>query len=272
MGSFMKSSNKTLLVLAALSLSVFLGTVWSLRTYDGWTHLELGAGNYGQDGHTQISQKKTVLRQIDATAKMNYIDTLPVKAELPYKPDVQFAILFETLDKLIENNGPKGVFHVNDLYEEYAQAASNALKAYAKDKQYSKVIIEVVPGDYAYINPEQSLKPYRVKRYDSVHLKNPEISFYTYKMDGDEFLSNEQSRDRARFLLQRLANYSSQGLTFFPIKHPNFIPEQEIKEFIEPHIFYQPTTLWQPVPYLYPDGQEIDKKHGAVYFISQNHG
>ena len=30
------------------------------ESYSGWTHLELGAGNYGLDGHTKISQQKTV--------------------------------------------------------------------------------------------------------------------------------------------------------------------------------------------------------------------
>jgi hypothetical protein len=39
---------------------------------NGWAHLELGAGNYGPDGHTKLSQIMTVLRKIkDVTNKRN---------------------------------------------------------------------------------------------------------------------------------------------------------------------------------------------------------
>ena len=41
----------------------------------GWTHLELGAGNYGPDGHTKTSQAMTVLMKIkDVLEEKNYVD------------------------------------------------------------------------------------------------------------------------------------------------------------------------------------------------------
>ncbi len=43
--------------------------------FNGWTHLELGAGNYGPDGHTKTSQAMTVLIKIkDVSNEKNYID------------------------------------------------------------------------------------------------------------------------------------------------------------------------------------------------------
>lgn len=266
----MKSTNKTLLALASVSLIIFATTLWSLRVYDGWTHLELGAGNYGQEGHTKVSQQKTVLMQLEATDKPNYVDKLPEKDIKPYQPEQQFAVLFSTLDQLVATKGPKGVFHVNDLIDAYAISASEALKNYANQKGYHKVTIEVVPGDYEFLDPEQHLKAYKLKKYESVHLKNPEISLYSYKLDGDEVLFNDQSRTKARILLQKLANYSSTGLTFFPVLKPNFIPDEEIEEFASNESFYKPEHSWQPAPYVFPTGESFADKYAAVYFIPQN--
>jgi hypothetical protein len=42
-----------------------------------WTHLELGAGNYGEDGHNKIAMSKTVMRKLEkVTEKENFIDSL----------------------------------------------------------------------------------------------------------------------------------------------------------------------------------------------------
>ena len=49
-----------LLVTSLSSLAFGEGT-----TFNGWTHLELGAGNYGPDGHTKTSQAMTVLMKIE---------------------------------------------------------------------------------------------------------------------------------------------------------------------------------------------------------------
>ena len=94
-----------------------------------WTHMELGAANYGQDGHTKKSQRMTVLIELAyVSAKSNYIDNLPEQDSKPYDPTQQFAILFKTLDILIQRKGPIGIFHVNDLFAEYSDFAADALK------------------------------------------------------------------------------------------------------------------------------------------------
>lgn len=99
--------------------------------YNGWIHLELGAGNYGPDGHTKSSQAMTVLQKIkDVTNETNYIDELENIGKGDYKPEDQYGVLFWTLDQLIVRYGDTGVFHVNDLYEEYATFATQKLIEY----------------------------------------------------------------------------------------------------------------------------------------------
>ncbi len=263
----MKSTNKIVLTFVTLSLSVFALTIWTLKPYGGWTHLELGAGNYGAAGHTQISLKQTVLTKLEASSKPNFIDKLPLKDEKPYDPRQQFSVLFWTLDEMVKRHGPKGVFHVNDLLPSYAQVAADALSDYAETQGYNQVQIEVIGGDYNFINAEHTLKRLKLKRYDSVHLKNPEISFFTYKLDGNEVISSPDSRRQGRMLLQKFANLSRTGLIFFALKGTRFIPEEEMKEFIEKEIFYKKTDEWEPVPYYFPEGKFYPKDVATVFFI-----
>ena len=261
----MKKWNKLWLLFALIPLLFF----WlSPKKFEGWTHLELGAGNYGPDGHTQVSQKMTVLMKIKnvSTAK-NYIDELEEKGKGEYKAEDQYQVLFGTLDQLIERQGPVGVFHVNDLYEEYAIFAADKLKKYAEQKGYHSVIIESIPGDYQKIDPKKHLSKYRRKKYDSLHLKNPEVSLYHDEMDGDILRASAQARQSTRDMLKHLAGLSNNGLFLFILYNPNFIPLEEQKEFVEKGIFYIPTEEWKPVPYIFPEGGDIPVKWGRVFLI-----
>jgi hypothetical protein len=241
---------------------------FSSKKFEGWTHLELGAGNYGPDGHTQTSQKKTVLMRLRSVSNAkNYIDELEEKGKGDYKPEDQYGVLFGTLDQLVIRNGPVGVFHVNDLYEEYASFAVDKLKKYAQEKGYRSVIIEPVSGDYQKINPRKYLSKYGRKKYDSLHLKNPEVSLYHDEMDGDDFRASAQVRQATRSMLKNLANLSTKGLFLFIIYHKNFIPVVEQKEFAEKGIFYQPTSEWESVPYIFPEGEVVPEKCGKVFLI-----
>lgn len=158
-------------------LLVISSAVWASSS--GWAHLELGAGNYGLDGHTKRSQEMTVLKKLKTVSnEHNYIDDLDLEGEGDYHPEEQYGILFWTLDQLIERFGDVGVFHVNDLYEEYALFAAHKLREYAKRKGYNAVIIEAVPGDYQLLDACQILAPYGKTHYSTLHLKNPEVSFY----------------------------------------------------------------------------------------------
>ncbi|MFN7038820.1 MAG: hypothetical protein ACK4OM_04555 [Alphaproteobacteria bacterium] len=240
---------------------------------DFWTHIELGAGNYGLDGHTKISQNMTVLMELKFVSDIpNFIDSLQEHPENNYDPTYQYAVLFNTLDQLVYRNGARGIFHVNDLYNEYSEYAAEQLKQYASFKGYDEIIIEAVPGDYTKIIPYQTLEKYNKFLYDSVHLKNPEISFYNYGMDGGEMLFNTESRENARAKLQTLANLSYNGMYFFPIDSQDvFIPKAEKEEFINQGIFYHTTDKYAPVPYYFPEGNIFPEQYGSVYWISPNY-
>ncbi|MCT4635016.1 MAG: hypothetical protein N4A31_02045 [Rickettsiales bacterium] len=234
-----------------------------------WSHMELGAGNYGEEGHSKTSQRMTVLMDLKFVSnKPNYVDTLAENNEVNCNPSHQYAVLFETLDQLVEKQGNKGIFHVNDIYSQYSDYAADRLKEYARDKGYNEVIIESIAGDYTKIIPSKTLEKYTKFLYDSVHLKNPEVSFYNYGMDGNEMLSNEESRAKARLKLQFLADLSHKGLYFFPINHHDvFIPKEERLEFIDKGIFYNPTIEYGAVGYDFPEGHELPKDYGNVYYI-----
>lgn len=236
-----------------------------------WTHLELGAGNYGKDGHTKKSLQNTVLRELThISTAPNWYDALPEYDLLPYKPEHQYYLLFWTLDEVISRQGPNGIFHVNDLIPEYAECAAKCLREYAKEKGYTHIIIETIPGDYLAIRPEKMLGKYGLTHYDSVHLKNPEVSFYHYGMDGNIMLDSVESRQTARTKLQYLANLSTKGLYFFTLDGGNdFIPRLEKEEFICKGDFYLPTTTWEPVPYYFPNGGFAAQEYGRVYFIER---
>lgn len=258
---------KGLIFLLIISISSFAYGSENLG-FNGWTHLELGAGNYGPDGHTKTSQAMTVLMKLEQVSnEKNYIDDLEETGKGDYKPEEQYAVLFWTLDELVKRYGDVGVFHVNDLYEEYAFFATQKLVEYAINKGYHSIIIEAVPGDYQLIDSKQTLSRYGQVKYSTVHLKNPEVSLYYDCMDGDDLYASEKSREQTRLMLNRLANLSKSGLYLFILYHKNFIPLEERMEFMEKEIFYHSTDTWESVPYIFPEGNIIDKTVGKVFQI-----
>ena len=237
-------------------------------SFEGWTHLELGAGNYGADGHTKTSQAMTVLMKVmDVSNARNYIDDLDESGDGNYNPEKQYGVLFWTLDELVNRYGDKGIFHVNDLYEEYATFAVEKLKDYASAKGYDSVSIEAIPGDYQFLDAAKNLSRYGKVKYSSIHLKNPETSLYYDKIDGDVFSASETSREETRKLLQHLANLSEEGLYLFILYHEDFVPVEERTMFIERGVFYHRTEKWPPVPYIFPEGDVISSENGRVFAI-----
>ena len=216
----------------------------------------MGAGNYGKDGHTRLSQTKTVLMALSFVSDApNYIDLFLEEGTGAYDPEEQYHVLFWTLDELINRFGEKGVFYVNDLYADYAEFAAEQLRDYAHVRGYTEVAIKVLPGDYRVLEE---------KKYDSIHLKNPEISFYYYGMDGDEFLTSLEKQEETRKSLQHLANLSHEGLYLFIID--SFVPKEE-KLLMDREQFYLPSEEWESVPYIYPEGMVVSSEKSRVYFI-----
>lgn len=89
-------------------------------------------------------------------------------------------------------------------------------------------------------------------------------------MDGDHFYTTDRSREQTRLMLKNLANLSESGLYLFILYHDNFIPLEERTEFMEKNIFYHATNEWDSVPYIFPEGNVIDKEVGKVFQIIPN--
>lgn len=229
-----------------------------------YVHLELGAGNYGQEGHTRkalfmtysannvgIPSPRTFFEGITENASM---------AVLPLKPEIQYRLLFLTLDELVKRNpGEQIVFHVNDLVVEWADYASERLREYAGRKGYD-VIVETVPGNYFQLGTTNV--------YDSVHLKNPEL-MYAASIDGDDTTVTESSCRRMREGLQKLANLGKRGLHFFILNSEDYFPSPERTRYSMRGKFYHNTSEWKGFGYDLPDGLwRAPEKASHVFFIA----
>lgn len=224
---------------------------------EAWTHLELGAGNYGKDGYSQESQIR-VIQKLSVSDKPHYVDRLPEKGYGNYDPYDQYAVLFWTLDQLVKRYGEEGIFIVNDIHPSYAEEAKTQLQKYSELKGYNKISIEALAIDYLKIG----------SLYDTVHLKNPEVSLFNDKMDGDNFSATEASRQAGRTLLQKLANLSKSGLYLFTLYDYPFFPDSEKREFVDKGLFYHEAADWDAVPYIFPRGQILSKDNAKVFHIN----
>ncbi|MEM9211653.1 MAG: hypothetical protein AAGA63_09200 [Pseudomonadota bacterium] len=236
-----------------------------------WKHLELGAGNYGNEGITKSSQTLTVLNKMSRVShKENYIDRLPDSAcTTNGNKDHQFFVLAWTLERLVLQRGNAGVFIINDIDPEYASDALEYLQTHLDKKKLSNVTLDVIVGDYNAISPLNSLQQYGADKFDSIHLKNPEVSLFRDGMDGDVFSTSKPKREQTRFELKRLAAFSNDGLYLFILDYKDaYFPADELETSYGQDPFYRHQTLWPPVPYCRPDGGQTDREFGKVYHIA----
>jgi hypothetical protein len=114
---------------------------WNKKT---WSHIELGAANYGDNVHADSSHV--------------------VKGKISPK---QFSILFTTTDELILNKGKNGIIYINDLEEKMVTYTINYLKKYIYEKYPDNAnTVNPLVGDFFTIE---------IPRVTSIHLKNPEF-------------------------------------------------------------------------------------------------
>lgn len=113
---------------------------------DGWSHLELGAANYGPN------PPKTRERGLQGPLHVD-----------------QYRVLFNTAESIIGERGRKGIFYVNDLDAGGARFASEKLRAYLTSRGYSQVEVRELPGDLTTI---------KLPKVQSAHLKNPEKQLF----------------------------------------------------------------------------------------------
>jgi hypothetical protein len=236
-------------------------------------HLELGAGNYGQEGHTRkalfttYGANNVAIR--NKTAFFEGISENATQAILPIKAAVQYRVLFRTLDELVTRNlGEQIVFHINDLVPEWAEYACAKLREYAASQKYD-VVVEPVGGNYFLLDSAITLASYGAGSYDSVHLKNPEL-MYGEAVERDEPVVTDASRHRMRTGLQKLANLGKHGLHFFIINRDDYFPHFERTQYAMRGKFYMNTTEWKGLGYDLPDGIWSSPKEAShVFFIAR---
>jgi hypothetical protein len=123
-----------------------------------WIHIEYAAGNYGNS---------VVFGNL--FRRSNY------------------DILHKTLELLVQERGPKGIFYVNDLIEPWAQLAAVSLHKFAVARGWSAVEIRVLSGDICQIELPHS---------DTAHLKNPRLGLIY--LDGTHpFFTKAANRSRS---------------------------------------------------------------------------
>jgi hypothetical protein len=137
--------------LASNKLSKSRNSFWKKN----WSHVELGAANYGEN----VNADKTHIAQGGPSKN-------------------QHNILFATVDKLVEKKGKKGVIYINDLDKQLVNYTIKRLNKYLIH-QYPKSDIKVKPlvGDFFKID---------IPRVTTIHLKNPERWFFNTLNKGNK--------------------------------------------------------------------------------------
>lgn len=200
--------------MALMLLRIFLLILW-IPLLHAWTHLELGAGNYGAS-----------------------------KGKRTHDPNVQYRVLFWTVEELVDRYGEEGTIYVNDYKEPSCHYCAERLSQYIEMQGYPIQVIPLV-ADFRTLRWTGS-------KFDTIHLKNPEPNFL-------------RKSDETRAFLQRLASYSKNGLHLFILYSDTFFPEREKENFVNQGIFYHPAPDWEAVDYYGPSGHLI--QGGRVFHI-----
>lgn len=188
-----------------------------MRKNKPWTHLELGAANYG-NRHTTFFNLFPY-----ATAGHD-----------------SYKVLYLTIDELTKRKGNHGVIFLNDLDSQLVEFVTKALKKYlSKNYKDNKITIKPLVGNFFTL---------RLPMFDSIHLKNPEYSFFN-ALSGENI-----SR------LKYFAEHSKEGLTLTTYCIPTFLEKVE-----ELGIGYQ-VLDYNHTPYIHSDGYQINSEGKVIKF------
>lgn len=228
------------------------------------THLELGAANFGLLGHTYQGLSKTVLKDVRIIpTQINYIDLLPAEINFCPNPDYQFSVLFSTVETLVnKHKTDKIIFHVNDIDIDNTDYTVARLKDYTRQKGYNNMIVEPVPGNYTQINTYKYLGKYYKYLYDSVHLKNPDESFFHDVLGSrSEYTSYGVKRG-----IQNLLIFTTYGcnITLFDTMR-GLIPKPVYTVLLELGIL-KLSNEYDPVEYVFPEGDIIWPANRSLVF------
>lgn len=115
-------------------------------TKGGWSHLELGAANYG------ATPPKTREKGLQG----------------PIHED-QYKVLYETVESFVSSRGSKGTVYLNDLDAPNVHFAATKLRAYLEARGLKRVQVVELPGDFTKID---------LPKVQTAHLKNPEKGLF----------------------------------------------------------------------------------------------
>lgn len=184
----------------------WLGDIAGVSEREPWEHVELGAANYGTDTIRKIELllledlRKTYPYTIQDSdffrnelREMLELYERRAPGELPNED--MLATLKQTLIKLVEKNGPKGIVYLNDLKEESAREAVQQMEVFARRQGWTDLKIKPLPGDYTDPSFGFQSKP------DSLYLIHPCRDLLT-----------EKSPEEVEQYLTRLARGSKNGI------------------------------------------------------------
>lgn len=218
-----------------------------------YAHLELGAANFGPYGHTKEGLNKTVIKEINVAAPGNYIERLEDKIDYCPHHYQQFFVLFRTMNDIINKNKDYTiVFHVNDIDDENTDYVTNILKDRAKECHCDNIIIEGVPGNYTLLSPKQSLAKYNLSIYNTVHLKNPDESFFHDQL-APEATYSLFSINRGIDNLLKIASYAYKAILFDTLS--GCIPFIAYTIMLTQGILKRSDN--HPFAYIFPEGDTI---------------
>lgn len=189
-----------------------------------WVHLELGAANYGLKG----------------TFKLDNLDARGGHEK-------QFQPLYQTIDELINKQGPNGTIFLNDIDEKDCQYTCQRLRDYiTKTYPASAIQVKYIVKDYQLINIPHDLERTQI---ESIHLKNPGNN-----QIEDDLLSPDW--------MKKMLDYSKTGFTI--VTHKSGTMQRCLLESGKKGegmgLRYEKSTQPSKYTYVFPDGTSVDKE------------
>lgn len=165
----------------------------------GWTHVELGAANYGN----------------------NFPETIE---------ETQFLILYRTIDELVSKLGLKGTIYINDYQDETTEYCIQHLNGHlSKTHPEHAIRIEKLVGDYFKID---------LPSCTSMHLKNPELSRLERLFSGKyvDRIVDMASKSKSGLMVQTIFHAEPPFYGFSdPRLEKELIPNQNCLEYTLPN-------------------------------------
>lgn len=244
----------------------FTAVALSIQLTFGWVHLELGAGNYG-------------LRPMDKVFRKIEVSPIPESIKIPQNldkgiynnPKIQYYPMLRTLHILVARHGADGIIYLNDFIGEDLLFAKNCLDEYIRewnethpDKQIN-VEVRMLLGDYYELCKIKL--PCEHQIFDSIHIKNPEVTFFSANLTKDSSDRDSlKKQQRSNNMMRQWANRSRSGLYLFVLNMDGFMPLTALKYGLDKGV-YTVSRDWPKIPYMFPQGLKYDTNRCLVLHV-----